>query len=90
MTIQNPSAGAFPYIAFIKMLLSTSEGYKKNMAFDYHGFTLDSSPEMDEVGNDGWNLRAEAGDGSAVLTLMAELPLDVASSCKGAPLIYIQ
>ncbi|MCP4057609.1 MAG: hypothetical protein GY738_09920 [Pseudoalteromonas sp.] len=77
-------AGAVPYLSYIRLLLSTSSDYKKDIAATTHGWHMDNSNDFDNISNnDGWRKRAKLIDGSYVITLIGELPLDISSSFKG-------
>ncbi len=64
--------------------MSTSSDYKKDIAATTHGWYMDDSNDFDDIStNRGWKKRAKLIDGSYVITLIGELPLDISSSFKG-------
>ncbi len=68
--------------------MSTSSDYKKDIAVTTHGWYMDDSNDFDDISlNRGWKKRAKLIDGSYVITLIGELPLDISSSFKGTTVI---
>ena len=85
VTVQNPPSGNYPYLAYIKFLLSTSSSYKQQFGIVTNGFSLDTTIDFDKTEEDnvGWFERQKMISGSRLVTLISEIPLDIASSYKG-------
>ncbi len=84
VTIQN-SGGNWPYLSYLKTLLSTSIEQKKQQMADLTNFNMDSSPDGDNIGEDTnpgrWTRRFRVS-GSKLCCLYGLVPLDICTSPK--------
>ncbi len=83
--IENSTPLLYAYTSMLKLLLSTSSEYKEQIACSTNAYYPDKHLDFDDAtaANQGWVARQKLIEGSAVVSLISDLPLDVSNSFKG-------
>ena len=90
--MQSPPSGTWPYMTYLKYLLSNSEVYKETIGQTTNAWFMDGSDDYNNYGdkdktnsNPGWVKREELTKASVPITLISDIPLDFANSFKSLP-----
>ncbi len=82
--IENSTPLLYAYTSMLKLLLSTSSEYKEQIACSTNAYYPDKHLDFDDAtaANQGWVAHQKLIEGSAIVSLISDLPLDMSNSFK--------